>query len=257
MPNLGVVLAAAGRGIRFGEKKQFLEFRGIPVYLFSLRVFLKQPSISCIVITALEEDLERIELEIFERFSEFLNLNLSKINISIIKGGAERYISVLLGLKKLQEMQVNKNLIDYALIHDVARPLFSQEDLSNMINLISNQIKTLQKNDWPAILPCEKVKDTIKKITVHQNETIVRENLIRNDLASAATPQMVPLDQILKAYQDLGLLNYETLDNNSIPTDDTELYFQAGGKVIIYWLKHINPKITTPEDIKIIENIKL
>jgi len=48
---VGVILAAAGRGERFGAEvpKQFLELRGRPVFWWSLRVFEAHPGVGEIV----------------------------------------------------------------------------------------------------------------------------------------------------------------------------------------------------------------
>ena len=221
--SFALIFLAAGKGHRFGEKKQFHRFHDTPLYQYSLRTFLKHPDIKEIVIVSHPEDKPRFEAETEEGGER----------ISLIDGGKERYLSVQKGLEALSHKKQ-----EYLLIHDAARPLISFRDIQGIIKKASLSKK--------GVLPCQLVKDTIKQI----EDDRVKESLPRNNLAAATTPQCFPMDRFLHAYAPHHLREWEI-----IPTDDAEIYFKAGEEILIYWLRDPNPKLTTPEDIPLIEGL--
>ena len=219
-----LVLVAAGKGKRLGGsvKKQFLSFRGHPLYQSSLRTFLKVRDITQIIVVCESEEIKRVREEI--------NFSFPDHQILTVAGGKERYLSVFNGLKSMPIKT------DFVLIHDSARPLISLEDILAIIKKA--------KEFGVAVLPCEKVKDTVKTIIGDH----VADNLDRKTLAAASTPQCVLLDSILKGYEKCESLK-------RIPTDDVELISLVGGKIKVHWLNKPNPKITTPEDLVFLETI--
>ncbi len=218
-----LVLLAAGKGKRFGGsvKKQFLSFRGFPLYQYSLRTFINVKEIKQIVVVCALEDVEQVRKEI--RF-----FSSKQYKIFLTTGGEERYLSVLNGL------QVLPVKTDFVLIHDAARPLISSEDILAIIK------KAIDSKE--AILPCAKVIDTIKTTKAGR----VLDHLDREQLAAASTPQCMPFKTLLKGYQKCQSLK-------RIPTDDAEVISLVGGEIKIHWLTAPNPKVTTSYDIAALE----
>ena len=222
MATFSLVLAAAGRGKRFGgaTKKQFLPFRGYPLYQHSLRTFLTIPAIEQAVIVVGHDDKNRLQSEIRSlphRERIFLTL-----------GGEHRHLSVLQGIRSLSHKT------DFVLVHDAARPLIALNDILTIIDKASAS--------GSAILPCERVQDTIKVV---KGERVLK-SLNRESLAAASTPQCMPVDALLKGYQECQSIN-------RIPTDDAEIVFETGSPVIVHWLQTPNPKITTHKDLDVIK----
>ncbi|MBL8991866.1 MAG: 2-C-methyl-D-erythritol 4-phosphate cytidylyltransferase, partial [Spirochaetia bacterium] len=135
-----------------------------------------------------------------------------------------------------------KSADNLVFIHDAARPLLSRDDLSALIEMSP---RLFEKKE--GLLPAEKMKDTVKRVAVENGETYVSQSLPRAELAAVSTPQIFPLDELLQVYA----LILKTSGN--VPTDEGEIYFQAGRKVGIHYLKHGNPKLTTAEDLPVIE----
>ena len=78
----------------------------------------------------------------------------------------------------------------------------------------------------------------------------MKKNLPRRSLALASTPQCFPFRDFCKAYEYL-----KEHPLSPFPTDDAEIYLHYGGRVRIYWMKHPNPKLTTPEDLLFLKNM--
>src|SRR5437870_1796801 len=80
----GVVLLAAGSGNRMGGKKpkQFLLLDGEPLFLSSLRAFLKRPSVREVVVVCRREDRSFVK--------RWVNRLSSRRSISTADGGTYR-----------------------------------------------------------------------------------------------------------------------------------------------------------------------
>ena len=87
------IVLSAGKGKRMGadRAKQYLDLCGRPVLYYCLKAF-QDSFIDEIIIVASGEDHDYIREEIVEKYG------LTKV-IKIVEGGAERYDSVLCGLR--------------------------------------------------------------------------------------------------------------------------------------------------------------
>ena len=214
--NASAIILMAGNSTRYGNKNKNLEnLNNKPVILYSIEEFLKNKAIDELIIVAKKEDINK----------------LSKIlpegkNIRITTGGKERRDSVYNGLK------IAKN--DIVIIHDGARPNIKQ-------SYINNCLKEIEQYDGCTI--GVKAKDTIK-IVNKKNEVI--ETTERINTYQVQTPQCFKKDILIKLH--------ETNRKDNI-TDDCMLLEQDGYKVKIIDGDYSNIKITTIEDLYILETL--
>ncbi len=208
------IILMAGNSTRYGNKNKNLEtLNNQPVILYSINEFSKNKDIDEIIIVTKKEDINK----------------LSKIlpedkNIRITTGGKERRDSVYNGLK------IAKN--DIVIIHDGARPNIKQSYINNCLKEMAN---------YDGCTVGVKTKDTIK-IVNKKNEVV--ETTERINTYQIQTPQVFKKDILLKLH--------ETNRKENI-TDDCMLLEQAGYPVKVIDGDYSNLKITTKEDLSILE----
>ena len=119
MSNCFIILAA-GQSKRFksNKPKQYILYKNKPIYEHSVDKVLKSGLFKHIILVV--------------KNNFFIKRKFSK-KIKIIKGGKERSDSSLIGLKYAKKLNV-KNV----LIHDSARPNFSNKILKNILNHFSS-----------------------------------------------------------------------------------------------------------------------
>ena len=170
-----VVIPAAGQGKRMnaGKNKLFIELSGIPIIIYTLRVFEADPKCQGIIL-AINPQEEVIFSELIDTYG------LKKVK-RLVPGGAERQQSVFNGLKQVEA--------DIVLVHDGARP-FIQEELIHQLT----EAASLHAGAIVAV----PVKDTIKKV---QDRSVV-ETVERSSLWSVQTPQAFRVSILYKAHQE-------------------------------------------------------
>lgn len=204
------VIVAAGKGRRIGFDKMLYKIDGVPVVEKSIQAFENNTLIDNIILVA-GDNICDIK-EIAQKYSKV---------ISVVKGGSERAESVANGLKEI----TTSGLVA---VHDGARPFVSDEIITNTI---------ISADKTKAAIPCVPVKDTIKM----GKDGVVETSLQRDKLFITQTPQVFCVD------------TYKQLLENNIDftiTDDAQLFEKAGFKVAICDGSYENYKITTIEDIR-------
>src|SRR5437867_13317994 len=95
MPKFAVILPAAGKSARFGdkEKKPYATLDGRAVWLRSAELFVTRDDVSQTLLIIAPEDQELFE----RRF----RANIVFMNVKVVYGGAERFESVANALKVL------------------------------------------------------------------------------------------------------------------------------------------------------------
>lgn len=211
---VGLVLAAAGSGSRLGapKPKQFLEFRGRPLYQASLRTLL--PLVDEVVVVVPAEEAARV--------AEEVSLLPGKAVIRVTAGGRSRQDSVEAGVNLLGDR------VEWVLVHDAARPLVSQELARRVLD---------GARQFGACLPVVPVADTVKEV---RDGKVVR-TIPRADVALAQTPQGFALRRLQRA---LGEANQRGL----VGTDEAMLAEEIG-EVVIVSGEPANVKVTWPEDL--------
>ena len=202
------IILAAGTGKRFDSKKrkQYFLYKNKELFEHSVEKAIKSKLFKKIILVV--DNPKKIKKE------------YSK-NISIIKGGKERFESSLIALKSIKKDKP-KNV----LIHDAARPNFS-------INLLKTLIKKLRTNN--SVIPAIEPKDSLKyKI----NNKLF--NLNRKNSYLTQTPQGFRFNEIYKL---------SIKEKNKI-TDESTLFINNDKKIKFIKGEIKNTKITFKEDIE-------
>lgn len=220
-PDVGVVIVAAGAGVRAGpgEPKQFRAIMGVPMLLRALRPFTSHPEVAHVVVA--------LPAAFAERPPEWLG-RLRGERMSLVPGGDERPHSVRAGLRALDASAA------VVLVHDAARPFVTRATIDGVIERARRGVGAV------AALP---VTDTIKEVVEGSR---VARTVPRDRLWRALTPQGFPRSMIDQAYARLA-------DGESAPTDDAELCERAGFPVEVVPDTSHNLKVTTADDFRIAE----
>lgn len=186
---IGLVLAAAGEGSRFGADipKQFTEAKRKPLYLHSLESFRDLYEQAVIVVP--ESWQSRIEDQI--RSLPYRKKLLIEI------GGPQRQDSVSRGLRRLAAG------IEIVLVHDAARPFPSRELISRVIE---------QTRCHHACIPAVPVRDTIKEV---RGGWVLR-TLERDHLMLVQTPQGFETSLLRKAFEQAAKDGFHGTDEASL-----------------------------------------
>lgn len=221
-PDVGVVIVAAGLGVRAGGDgpKQFRELAGIPMLLWSLRTFLAHPEVGPVVVVLPAATAAAPPPWLGDLMSERLRL---------VAGGPERIDSVERGVGALG------GACAVVVVHDGARPFVERDTVDAVI------AAARAGQGAVAAIP---VSDTLKRGVGSRIEaTVPRDGLWR-----AQTPQAFPRE-LLAA----GLTRARAL--GMVATDDAAMVEAAGGAVVLVPDRSTNLKVTTPEDFAIAEAV--
>ncbi len=230
MTKYTAIVLSAGSGTRMNadRPKQYLPILGKPVIYYALKAFEDSP-VNDIVLVCGENDVEYCERQIVKLYG------FKKVK-AIVAGGSERYHSVYEGLKAAEGA-------DYVMIHDGARPILPDEIIKRAMNMVR-----LEK----ACVVGMPVKDTIRIIDANRHAIDTPDRAM---VWQVQTPQCFPYLYIMEAYEKLekAILNKESLPNI---TDDAMVaeYFM-GAEVKMIEGTYRNLKITTPEDLKLAEEL--
>lgn len=222
---------AAELGIKYPLPKQYLPLAGTPVLRHSCLAFINHPQIDKVLVV--HNDAHK---ELYEQAVGDLPL------LAPVSGGGTRQESVFNGLQAIKKYNPQK-----VLIHDAARPLVSARIISDIINKLDTE---------SAVIPAIPVTDTLKQC---ENGKIIK-TVPRENLFGAQTPQGFIFRDVIKnqesRMQELREKESLILDSNfpdSNLTDDASLFEQFNKEVCIIPGSKLNMKITTVEDLKIVE----
>ncbi|PSR22033.1 MAG: 2-C-methyl-D-erythritol 4-phosphate cytidylyltransferase [Sulfobacillus acidophilus] len=211
-----VIIVAAGTSQRMGGvNKIWMPFEGHPVLQWTLQRFAEAGVYRGVVVAQAADHKAVRQL--------FKALELDQM--TVVTGGAERYLSVMAGLSALTEASAQ----DVVLIHDAARFLVP-------MLLIRRVIAAAE--EYGAALPVIDVVDTVKSVGP---DGLVKRTIPRHPLGLAQTPQGFKKGLIERAYQSWG--------DSAVPTDDAEVAERIGVKVRAVPGDRINQKLTQPEDV--------
>jgi len=226
MHAFAVILPAAGTGTRFGGDKLLVDLCGLTVLQRSVRLFTRRQDVTHVVVVTGQDRLaayrEHLSREIQEAGAN---------RVEIVLGGAQRWQSVLNGLKHLAGLP---DMPAWVGIHDAARPLCPTE-------VIDEAFAATVKHG--AGLPCIPEPATLKR---RGPDGRVHETVDRASLYQAQTPQCFHLRHLLEGYEHL-LAQQQTGDL----TDDAQVFERAGRPVLITAGSPVNLKITTGGDLAI------
>ena len=226
MNTVGVILAA-GSGSRTGlsTPKQFLPLGGKTVLEHSVQTFHNHPGIEQIVIVTATEFIDRVQ--------QIVASNKWAKVTAVLPGGKERFDSSLAAVHYFKD---NPELV--MLFHDAARPLVSEE-------IITNTLKAMEKyNAVDVAIPSV---DTI--VQCDAAGTVMESIRDRNLLWRMQTPQGFRQKTIQEAYR------IALQDPGFKATDDcgTVLRYLPQEKVGIVRGSERNIKLTYAADVSLLE----
>jgi 2-C-methyl-D-erythritol 4-phosphate cytidylyltransferase len=216
------ILVAAGKGVRMGADKLWLEIAGRPVIAHTWKNFNDAKCVGEIILVV-RDGMQKNFAELAAKF-HFIK------PFRIIVGGAERQDSVWNGLEALSPET------GIVAIQDAARPCTTEV-------LIAATIDAARETG--AAVAAQAVTDTVKEST--DGKTISR-TLDRSKLWSVQTPQTFRVEIIrraISAARAKGLLL----------TDDTAACELIGQSVRLVSGSAPNPKVTVPADLPFIETL--
>lgn len=220
MRNIAVILGAGnGTRMKADRSKLLLEISEKTVLERTVEIFSKADCIDEIIVVCRKNDLDD-----FEKV-------LSDYELSYCFGGATRQESVKNAVATIEDGEC-----DLLIIHDGARPLITQKEIADTVNLAK---------DKGAAAVGVPVKDTIKVV---DSEMKIVDTPDRSTLISIRTPQIFAFDMYKEA---LSLAEKQGVDF----TDDCQLVENLGKPVYTVCGDYGNIKITTPEDIPMAESI--
>lgn len=228
------IVLAAGQGKRMGTKtqKQYLNLCGYPVLWHCLHTFEESAVIDDMILVTGEDQIDYCRTEFVEKYG------FRKIR-EIVAGGAERYHSVLNGLRAMEKNACEDG---YVFIHDGARPFVDEPMLERSYADVCK---------YEACVVGMPVKDTIK---IADTDGFIKETPKRSLVWQIQTPQVFSASLICYAYEELGRREKELLDRGIQITDDAMVVEEiCGRKVRLTEGSYENMKLTTPEDLEIAE----
>lgn len=219
-PFITAIIAAAGSSSRMnGINKLLFKIDGTPVIARTIEKFNSNDNINEIIVSAKSSDIKTIKRIVSD-------YNFTKV-IAIVDGGDTRAESVK------NSVSASSNKTEYFAIHDGARPLITESVINETIN---NAIK------HRAAVAGVRVKDTIKIVS----DGFIESTPERSGLWAVHTPQIFEKSLYLNAIANAENCELEI-------TDDSMLVEMLGIKVFMVNDEYSNIKITTPDDLSIVE----
>jgi 2-C-methyl-D-erythritol 4-phosphate cytidylyltransferase len=218
---LAIIVVAGGQSTRMGGvDKSFLEMNGQPLSYWTLKNFAGIKYSELIIVSPKNAEANYKKI-----------LNDLGMTAEFALPGKRRQDSVLSGLNRIKDCEI-------VLIHDMARPNIKQ-------NIIKASISAAQKSG--AAIAGVPAKDTIKIVG---DDMEIKETPSRKLLWQAQTPQVFKYELIMRAYKRAQEYGYDA-------TDDAEIVERLGEAVKVVMGSYENIKVTTPEDVVVLERIML
>lgn len=213
----GAVIVAAGRGLRLGRPKQFIELAGLPMVGWSIQTFAEMSEIAELVVVTEPESLDPMR-QLIARLAP-------NVRYSVVRGGETRQDSARHGVIALGPSS------SATFVHDGARPLVTAADARAGMHEVGA---------GRAALLAEPAVDTIKRVDPASRR--VEETLDRRSLWAAQTPQFALAADLRKAHE-------RAHREGVVATDDAALLERIGLEVVVVPAAAENFKVTHPEDV--------
>ncbi|MBM3947998.1 MAG: 2-C-methyl-D-erythritol 4-phosphate cytidylyltransferase [SAR202 cluster bacterium] len=214
---VAAIVVAAGASRRMsGVDKVFVQVAGKPLLAHSVHILEGTPEVNSIVLVLTSENMDRgRELAAAQGWR--------KVS-AICAGGARRQDSVRHGLLAAAGAE-------WVVIHDGARPCVD-------VALVQRGLDAAKETG--AAIAAVQVKDTIKVVNRKMDVT---ETPSRDRLWAVQTPQVFQAALLQRAH--------ETVKEDV--TDDASMVERIGSKVKVFQGSYENIKVTTPEDLAVVE----
>lgn len=179
MTNIAVIFAG-GSGKRMNTRsrpKQFLEFRGKPIIIYTLELFDNHPQIDGIVVACIKEWIPYLQ-KMIRKFE------INKVR-EIVPGGVTGQDSIRAGLEAAARHYPEESTV---LIHDGVRPLITEQTITDNIECV---------HQYGSCITCIPATETF--IVSEENGGMTIPS--RADSLIARAPQSFRLADILTAHR--------------------------------------------------------
>ncbi len=222
-PKVSLVLVAGGMGTRLGlpQPKAFVELAGQPLFTWSLATLAVLPYVNQIIVvcpSGYENETARLA-------TPFASCKL----VTVVAGGAERWMSVRNGVEKCSAD------CDLVMVHDSARPFVSATVVDALIERVDK---------FPCVITATPEVDTVR----HFENDVCTETLDRSRIIRVGTPQVFK-----KSILENGFALASEM--TTPPTDEAALIEKLGESVGFAWGDPMNFKVTTAADLEIAEAV--
>ena len=222
------IILAGGVGSRMGadRPKQFLMVQDKPIISYCFDIFQKHKEIDNIVVV------------VNDKWQNFVDENAKKYGVTKICGyapaGKTRQHSIFNGLKCIAE---NAPDTDVVIVHDAARPLVSDQIISDCIK---------GATEFDGAMPVISVKDTVYQSSDGQQIGCL---LKRSELFAGQAPESFNF----KKYYDI----HKSVTDEEIgqTAGSSEIAYRHGMEIRMVKGSERNLKITTIEDLETFESI--
>jgi len=226
-----VILPAAGLGTRMSTStstpaapKQFLQLRGTPILIHTLRAFTEMPSVAAAYVAVRPNEIPRL--------TELLEAHQAGDKVRVVDGGDTRQESVAHALAA-----VDGDDDDIVLVHDAVRPLVPPSVIARTIEAV--QLHGAAIVALPAI-------DTIKQVERTAHGAIITSTIPREYVVQAQTPQGFRLGLLRRVFA-------EAEADGFLGTDESSIAERAGVLVAVVPGTIENLKITQQGDLDLAE----
>jgi 2-C-methyl-D-erythritol 4-phosphate cytidylyltransferase/2-C-methyl-D-erythritol 2,4-cyclodiphosphate synthase len=220
------IILAAGQSTRLeqagaGTKKQFLLWRGVPLFWHSVRVLARVPALDGLVLVFPEADMAQAS----QRVADLCTEEPLGVPVKVVSGGHLRQDSVRQGLDVLPKRCA------VVMIHDAARPFLSAGLAVRLLAAVDGETA--------GAVPGLPITDTVKQVA----GDLVQATVARETLQTVQTPQVFILDVLREAHRRCREAGWAV-------TDDASLVERLGLIVRVVPGELGNIKITTSNDLE-------
>ncbi|PTN34900.1 2-C-methyl-D-erythritol 4-phosphate cytidylyltransferase [Desulfonatronum sp. SC1] len=233
------VVLAAGQSSRLeraglGTRKQFLLWRGVPLFWHGVRVFAQIPDLRGVVVVFPDEELAVGE----EWVRRLVEADRPGLPVLTVRGGALRQDSVRLGLAEVPREG------EIVLIHDAARPFVRPALVAALVAALQEEESSdVGEEAVAGVIPGLPVTDTVKQVSGGR----VSATLDRASLRAVQTPQVFDRAVLEDAHR-------RCLQEQWTVTDDASLVERLGRGVRVIPGDPGNIKITNPDDLNLLKD---
>ena len=207
-----VVAAGAGVRLRAGVPKAFVELRGCPLFMYSLRVFIAHTAIDEVVLVVPEG--REVEAR------RYIDEAAFRKPVTVVPGGAQRWQSVRSGAAATNAA--------WALVHDAARPFVTAAVIEGVL---------AKREAFDCVITATPEIDTVR---MHDGD-VAGEVVDRSKLVRVGTPQLFRRSLLIDVLADAP-------NCPAPPTDEAMLVQRRGIPVGLASGDPLNFKVTTPAD---------
>ncbi len=222
------IILAGGVGSRMGvdRPKQFLMVREKPIISYCFDIFQKHSEIDKIVVVVSEE------------WQGFVEEYAQKFGVTNLCGyapaGKTRQHSIYNGLKCIEQ---NAPDTDIVIVHDAARPLVSDQIISDCIK---------GATEFDGAMPVISVKDTVYQ---SKDGKKIGQLLKRSELFAGQAPESFKFRKYLDIHNEVSDEEIASTAGSS------EIAYRHGMEISMVKGSERNLKITTIEDLETFESI--